>query len=110
MLLFENNIDKHFDTSKAVNVCHQYFSDGTCLYSGGSVTVGNVLKFMTGCSTIPPGGFETKFSIQFMEERRYPSVSTCTFTIKLPLNLHEYKCFKEVMIEAIVSGAGFGNV
>ncbi|XP_052081183.1 G2/M phase-specific E3 ubiquitin-protein ligase-like [Mytilus californianus] len=84
--------------------------DGKCCYTDGRVTIEDVLKFVTGCSNVPPGGFDARFILGFTEEKRYPSVSTCTFEVTLPLNLTEFKMFKDVMIEAIVSGPGFGQV
>ncbi|CAG2219547.1 unnamed protein product [Mytilus edulis] len=48
-------------------------------HDGGVVKVNDVLRFITGCSSVPPGGFDARFSIGFTEERKYPSVTTCTF-------------------------------
>ncbi|VDI53238.1 Hypothetical predicted protein [Mytilus galloprovincialis] len=82
--------------------------DGMCTYDGGVVKVDDVLRFITGCSSVPPGGFDARFSIGFTEERKYPTVSTCTFEVVLPLHLKNYNTFKDIMIESIVSGPGFG--
>ncbi|XP_063416353.1 uncharacterized protein LOC134697996 [Mytilus trossulus] len=84
--------------------------DGMCTYDGGVVKVDDVLRFMTGCSSVPPGGFDARFSIGFTEERKYPTVSTCTFEVVLPLHLKNYNTFKDIMIESIVSGPGFGQI
>ncbi|VDI19350.1 Hypothetical predicted protein [Mytilus galloprovincialis] len=83
--------------------------DGMCTYDGGVVKVDDVLRFITGCSSVPPGGFDARFSIGFTEERKYPTVSTCTFEVVLPLHLKNYNTFKDIMIESIVSGPGFGS-
>ncbi|XP_052065820.1 G2/M phase-specific E3 ubiquitin-protein ligase-like [Mytilus californianus] len=98
------DVDQNFESF--VHDCE----DGTCTYDGGVVKVDDVLRFITGCSTVPPGGFDARFSIGFTEERKYPTVSTCTFEVVLPLHLKNYNTFKDIMIESIVSGPGFGQI
>lgn len=66
------------------------------------------MKFIR-CSTVPPGGFDC-FTLNFTKDTCYPSVSACTFDLKLPLNLTSFPKFKEVMIESIISGSGFGMI
>lgn len=85
-------------------------SDGKCQYEDGSVKTEDVLQFITGCSSIPPGGFDSNFTIHFTNDKCYPTVSTCSFDITLPLHLGDYNKFKEVMIESIISGPGFGLI
>ncbi|XP_071172623.1 G2/M phase-specific E3 ubiquitin-protein ligase-like [Mytilus edulis] len=84
--------------------------DGKCQYEDGSVKTEDVLQFITGCSSIPPGGFDSNFTIHFTNDKCYPTVSTCSFDITLPLHLGDYNKFKEVMIESIISGPGFGLI
>ena len=74
------------------------------------MTVQKLLKFITGCSLIHPGGFDSDFTIHFTEEKRFPFVSTCTFELTLPLHLNRYSDFKSVMIESIISGPGCGQI
>ncbi|CAG2227582.1 G2H3 [Mytilus edulis] len=61
--------------------------DGKCQYEDGSVKTEDVLQFITGCSSIPPGGFDSNFTIHFTNDKCYPTVSTCSFDITLPLHL-----------------------
>ena len=93
-----------------LRLLYLFLSEGKSTYANGHVTLEDVLKFLSGCSIIPPGGFDSDLTLNFTEESRYPSVSTCTFTLTLPLNLNVYQRFKEILIESIISGPGFGNV
>ena len=83
-----------------------FISDNKC----GNLTVGDVLKWAVGCSKLPPGGLEKKINVHFTQYEQYPTVSTCSLDMTFPLNLTSYSLFKKVMIEAIVSGQGFGSV
>ena len=82
------------------------FLEGKC----DELTDGQVLKFLTGCLTLPQGGLGMKISVYFTSDQRYQAVSTCSRDMTLPLNLSVYRNFKSVMTEAIVSGQGFGNI
>ncbi|CAC5421212.1 G2H3 [Mytilus coruscus] len=84
--------------------------EGKCQYTDGVVHLCDILQFLTGCSSIPPGGFDNKFTVNFTDVKCYPSVSTCTLDLTLPIHLVNYKNFHDVMIEAIVSGPGFGLI
>ncbi|CAC5360140.1 unnamed protein product [Mytilus coruscus] len=81
--------------------------EGKCQYTDGVVHLCDILQFLTGCSSIPPGGFDNKFTVNFTDVKCYPSVSTCTLDLTLSIHLVNYKNFHDVMIEAIVSGPGF---
>ena len=82
-------------------------SDKKC----GDLTVGDILQWTIGCSKVPPGGLEKKINIHFTTYEQYPTVSTCSLDMTLPLYLHNsYNKFKDIMIEAILSGQGFGTV
>ena len=66
---------------------------------------------MTGGDTVPAFGFKKKPIIEFYSERgRLPSVATCTPSLRLPRYLVDYADFKEIIKEAILGSAGFGNV
>ncbi|VDH89533.1 Hypothetical predicted protein [Mytilus galloprovincialis] len=84
--------------------------DGMCTYDCGVVKVDDVRRFITGCSAVPPGGFDARFSIGFTEERKYPTVTTCTGEVVLPLYLKNYNTFKDIMIKSIDTGPGFGQI
>ncbi|XP_076115254.1 uncharacterized protein LOC143083024 isoform X2 [Mytilus galloprovincialis] len=84
--------------------------EGKCWHLGKKITLEDLMKFITGCSTVPPGGFDCKFTLNFTKDTCYPSVSACTFDLKLPLNLTSFPKFKEVMMESIISGSGFGMI
>lgn len=84
--------------------------EGKCTCNTRTVQLEDILKFITGCSSIPPGGFDDNFTVNFTEDHCFPYVSTCTFTLTLPLSLTSYSKFKETMTEAIISGPGFGII
>ncbi|XP_052089220.1 myb-like protein X [Mytilus californianus] len=84
--------------------------EGKCQYTDGVVHLCDILQFLTGCSSIPPGGFDNKFTVNFTDVKCYPSVSTCTLDLTLPIHLVNYTNFHDVMKEAIVSGPGFGLI
>lgn len=84
--------------------------EGKCTCNTRIVQLEDILKFITGCSSIPPSGFDDNFTVNFTEDHCFSYVSTCTFTLTLPLSLTSYSKFKETMTEAIISGPGFGII
>ena len=83
-----------------------FISDGKC----GEISVGHVLRFMTGCSSIPHCGLFKKIDIHFASAERYPVASTCTFGVTLPLNLTSNQRLKAVLKESLIPGQAFGVV
>lgn len=108
-IVFIMNISSDVKTIFVIAMLYS-ISESKCKYEGGSVTIGDVLQFITGCSTPPPAGYETKFLMTFTEEICYPTARTCTYTVLMPVHQPTYQKFKEMMVEAIVSGRGFGRV
>ena len=91
-------------------------TDGKVTYSNASdgspkkVVVGDVLRFLTGAPVIPPGGFGRKIRQLFTSERRYISASTCALDVTLPLHYTSISEFSGMMMEAVISSPGFGQV
>lgn len=70
----------------------------------------DVFQFLTGCSCVPPSGFDVEPSITFDEvEAGLPVVSTCALTIAFPNNFPTGDEFKEKMDLAILSSKDFGQ-
>ncbi len=71
--------------------------------------LGDVMVFLTGCSTVPPMGYkERNPTITFVETGMFPTVSTCALNMQMPLTLPiDFKEFKERMDTAILDSQGF---
>ena len=73
----------------------------------------DVFAFLTGCSRVPPSGFDVEPSITFDDlERGLPVVSTCALSISFPIDFPTDPVqFKEKMDLAILSSKGnFGQL
>ena len=62
------------------------------------VTLEDILKFITGCPTIPVIGFERKILVKFEHDcpdncNCYPVASTCSLEITLPCHCKDYQAF-----------------
>ncbi len=72
-----------------------------------------MLAFTTGSLQIPPGGFISNPTIEFLhsnnnDERKFPIANTCSCILRLPTFHKEYSTFKESMEFAIKNCRGFG--
>ena len=85
-------------------------ADGKVTCGEKVVTVPDVLRFITGSSAIPPGGFGTRIVVKFTHDQGYVRVSTCALQVHLPLHHRTLSSFTEMMVEAIISSPGFGRV
>ena len=85
-------------------------TDGKVTCLDQTVTVPDVLRFITGSAAIPPGGFGKKIDIKFTHEQGYVRVSTCALEVHVPLHYQTLATFTEMMVEAIISSPGFGQV
>ena len=81
------------------------FTDGK-----SSVSLGQILMFLTGSDEPPPCGFVGSPMIYFTDSDRLPQASTCAFTLTLSKLHTEYSLFKEKKDLAITSGCGFGQI
>ena len=68
------------------------------------VTLEDILKFITGCPTIPVIGFERKILVKFEHGSPdncncYPVASTCSLEITLPCHCKDYQAFTAMMTE-----------
>ena len=80
--------------------------------AGGSldVTLESVMVFATGCDNVPLLGFERQPRLEFSVNERLPTASTCSPTLRLPLNIEGSAQFTENMCFAITCSFGFGQV
>lgn len=86
-----------------------------------SVTLEQLLVFVTGADCIPPLGFDPQPMVEFLHDAipsidgkthyvsKYPVTSTCSNTIMLPLS-ETYDIFKFHLEDAIIMSPGFGRV
>ena len=77
------------------------------------LTYTEILAFTTGSSKMPPAGFTTKPTIEFLhsngsDERTFPTANTCSCILRLPTCHQEYSTFKESLEFAIKNCRGFG--
>ena len=54
----------------------------------------DILIFVTGAADVPPMGFSPSPTLEFCDEIKYPTASTCTNVLTLPLN-QAYEEFKD---------------
>lgn len=85
--------------------CCVLFSDGK-----SSVTLGQILIFLTGADEPPPCGFIATPQLCFCDMERLPEASTCSLTLTLSRSYKDYALFKEKMDFAISNGYGFGKL
>ncbi len=76
-----------------------------------TVSLEDVLQFLTGSRLIPAVGFETNLSISFTDVEQLPTVSICTSCLTLPRSYADLylKKFAEKMDSCILESFGFGN-
>ena len=74
-----------------------------------SPTLKDVFIFLTGCSEVPPLGFQEAVPrISFSDTDSLPRVSTCALTFILPYSLpNSLEAFKDKMTFAILNSQGF---
>lgn len=75
----------------------------------GSPNLSDVMVFLTGCDTPPPLGFgDVNATMRFTESDGLPTVSTCSLTLRFPLDFQtDFEEFKEKMAFAILGSHGF---
>ena len=76
------------------------------------VTIGDILKFISGSSKIPATGFDSIPKIKFTNEDCLPTASTCDLAITFPRKMAHLspKEFKAKMDFCILGSHGFGIV
>jgi hypothetical protein len=85
-------------------------SDNVLLETGTeemSLTLEDILVFLTGSSEIPIMGFDPKPAMEFTENSVFPMASTCSNTLILPLGISDYDRFKYNMGFGIINSPGF---
>ena len=53
------------------------------------------LQYITGASSIPPMGFDTPLTVQFVDEKRLPFACTCTLQLLLSTQYESYEEFEK---------------
>ena len=71
-----------------------------------SLTLQDILIFVTGSFEIPPAGFQPDPSIEFTSEGVFPIASTCSNVLIIPLGL-SYDAFRYKMAFGIVNSPRF---
>jgi hypothetical protein len=89
----------------------QYIGDAH--WSKTKLTLGSVLSFVTGATSIPALGFDTTPVIKFDHDAPVgwkPTANTCANELTLPVNttLKGYDSFKTEMVTCLQSAQGFG--
>ena len=72
-----------------------------------SLTLEDILVFLTGSSKIPIMEFDPKPAMEFTENSVFPMASTCFNTLILPLGITDYDRFKCNMGFRITNNPGF---
>ena len=66
------------------------------------------MSFFSGTTTIPPLGYSHIPTINFTSVDKYPTASTCTLQLTLPIIHSTYDEFKDAMLTAMLMNGGFG--
>ena len=77
-----------------------------------TVTLGDLLMFVTGADSIPPLGFQHPITIEFYDmesARHYPTASTCELQLWLPRGIQDPVLLQELMEDAVLGAHGFGK-
>lgn len=75
------------------------------------VKFNDVMKFITGSSSIPPGGLQRNLSTEFVHGcaplcKCLPTISTCSLTVRLPVHLTSEEEMKAAFSMAIAGEVG----
>ena len=81
------------------------------IISGAScdITLEQILSFSTGAVVVPPAGFQG-CALSFSSSNPYPTSSTCTMELTLPLKYDLFDEFKEACRIAFSCHGGFGLI
>ncbi|XP_043976991.1 G2/M phase-specific E3 ubiquitin-protein ligase-like [Gambusia affinis] len=73
------------------------------------ITLGMILEFASGASTVPPLGFPHRPQIEFLHEanRVFPEANTCLIVLCLPVH-PDYESFTKYMTDGVLQGPTFG--
>ena len=108
------NLSKFLEDVESSEVSSTLMNVTTDTESMVTLSLADVLQFITGSSSIPAVGFEPRPSVAFIADNsgRKLYVSTCTNTLTLPICdiLMEYESFKKEVTACIIMSPGFGNV
>ncbi|XP_031565225.1 G2/M phase-specific E3 ubiquitin-protein ligase-like [Actinia tenebrosa] len=101
-------------------ITYKAFADFICMveYEGMSkyeVSLADVLKFITGCTQVPPLGFSKKIAITFVHGcesgcKCRPTASTCALELRLPIHIKSFDDMVSCGVSMLKECFGFGNV
>ena len=74
------------------------------------ISLGDILAFVTGASSVPPIGFSSRPTIIFQETSPFPISNTCANILKLPLSVDSFNMFMYNFCYGISNAIGFGRV
>ena len=81
------------------------------VYPGGSV-ISSLLSFCTGSKSVPFGGFESKLTVNFLQEddeKSLPTTSACLLILNLPtVHSSKSKFFESMKLALQFGSEGFG--
>lgn len=77
------------------------------------MTLEDILFFSTGVTVIPPVGFTTCPSLEFLHDDdetkcKFPKAKKCSCTLQIPLKHENYTAFVHSMNFGIKNALGFG--
>ena len=80
-----------------------------------SISLKNIMKFLTGSFSIPILGLPSQLRVEFVHGcpqscRCKPSVSTCDLTLKIAVHYSTVDCMVEVLKEALTLCRGFDDM
>uniref|UniRef100_A0A1X7U5G7 HECT domain-containing protein n=1 Tax=Amphimedon queenslandica TaxID=400682 RepID=A0A1X7U5G7_AMPQE len=111
---------RHLIPSQGVNDSYHNIKDVKTVLHGvvktesseHNITLGDVLAFTTGASSIPPVGFTNRPSIQFhsVSISKFAKANTCGNVLRLSMLTNSYEEFRDVFCFSIASSIGFGKV
>ena len=85
-----------------------------CLLGNHTVSLNDLLQFITASRDIPPTGFAKEIRILFYDNElgipRRPWVSTWDVSINLPRGMEELTDFQQLWDESILCSPGFGKI
>jgi hypothetical protein len=92
------------------------FTDNILAILGCDLTVGDLLKFITGVRKIPPLGLPKKITVYFIHEchddrcKCRPKASTCDLHLRLPVHYQTSEGMTSAWVSALKECKGFGHI
>ena len=91
------------------NIINLYTS---CLESSEPLNLGDLLRFITGVSAVPPMGLTNNIKIDFLEEspsNTLPKAQACFYRLSLPVVHSSFESFRKGFMTALNFGGSYGS-